>query len=207
MAFIINVNKQFPTNVGIYCRRGNVLDKRRVRSEKTKAAIKQAFLVLFKTKEPEEITVVELCKKAGINRSTFYAHYEYIELLIEEVLKDSVHEMISGMDTQWELPLEDGGVSRNSIALYLDSFLRNSTLRRFCTCTNSNKYISSIIRAHVEYSLIPIEDTTRYYVSYFHYAGVMNFLLEWLNRWLPISKERVVEIIHEYSKNMYKSWD
>ena len=183
------------------------MDKRKVRSEKSKTAIKQTFLDLFRTREPEDITVVELCKRAGINRSTFYAHYEYIELLIEEVLRDSVHELIAGMDTQWELPLEDGGVSRNSIALYLDSFLKNSTLRRFCTCENSGKYIASIIRAHVEYSLVPIEDTTRYYVAYFHYAGVMNFLLEWIKRWLPISKERVVEIIHEYSKNMYKSWD
>ena len=52
------------------------MDRRAARSEHSRAVLKAAFLELFLIKEPEEITVVELCRKAGRNRSTFYAHYE-----------------------------------------------------------------------------------------------------------------------------------
>lgn len=32
------------------------------------------------------ITIKEICKKAGVNRSTFYLHYESIDDLLEETL-------------------------------------------------------------------------------------------------------------------------
>ena len=47
------------------------MDRRIARGEQSKAALKAAFLALFQTKEPETITVIELCKKAGVHRSTF----------------------------------------------------------------------------------------------------------------------------------------
>lgn len=41
----------------------------------TKSVIREAFLSLLKEKPVEKISVTELCAKADINRSTFYAHY------------------------------------------------------------------------------------------------------------------------------------
>ena len=48
-----------------------MMDRRNARAAQSKAALKNAFLALFQSKEPEEITVVVLCRKAGVNRSTF----------------------------------------------------------------------------------------------------------------------------------------
>ena len=76
------------------------MDRRVVRAQRSKAALKEAFLELFQTKEPEEITVVELCQKAGVNRSTFYAHYDYMDRLIREVLWESVAQLFAGMESQ-----------------------------------------------------------------------------------------------------------
>ena len=46
----------------------------------------EALLLLLEKKEYEFITVKEICEKAGVNRSTFYLHYETIEdLLIEAI--------------------------------------------------------------------------------------------------------------------------
>ena len=36
----------------------------------------KAFLALLEEKDFEYITVKELCKRADVNRSTFYLHYE-----------------------------------------------------------------------------------------------------------------------------------
>ena len=44
----------------------------------------EALLVLLEKKEYEFITVKEICEKAGVNRSTFYLHYETIDELLEE---------------------------------------------------------------------------------------------------------------------------
>ncbi len=51
------------------------MDKRIVR---TRHAVFNAVFELATEKELDKITVVELCEKAGINKSTFYLHYKSI---------------------------------------------------------------------------------------------------------------------------------
>ena len=46
----------------------------------------EAFLELLEHKDFAYITVKEICAKAGVNRSTFYLHYETISDLLEESL-------------------------------------------------------------------------------------------------------------------------
>jgi len=46
----------------------------------------EAFIDLLEKKNIEYITVKEICLKAGVNRSTFYLHYESINDLIEETM-------------------------------------------------------------------------------------------------------------------------
>ena len=46
----------------------------------------EALLLLLEKKEFEYISVKEICQKAGVNRSTFYLHYENTnELLVEAI--------------------------------------------------------------------------------------------------------------------------
>lgn len=181
------------------------MDLRVARGEQSKNVLKTAFLKLFQTKEPEDISVVELCRKAGVNRSTFYAHYEYIDQLILEVLRDNVAEVCSAFECQWDLPRKDGGVTHETIETYLHSFLSNPTLWHFCTCSNSGRYRELIIRAQVEISVGTATDPVRYYTAYFQNAGALNCVIEWLINGRPIPNTAVTEIIHEYSKIMYRS--
>lgn len=48
-------------------------------------AICDAFLLLVKEKELDKITVSDVIKKAGVVRSTFYAHYQDMPQLISKV--------------------------------------------------------------------------------------------------------------------------
>lgn len=52
------------------------------RSEATKAKIQQTLLTMLQEQELDKITVQALCEKAGINRSTFYNHYESPESVL-----------------------------------------------------------------------------------------------------------------------------
>ncbi len=49
----------------------------------------KALIELLNKKDYEYITIKELCEKAGVNRSTFYLHYDKIDDLVEECIENS----------------------------------------------------------------------------------------------------------------------
>ena len=55
------------------------------RIEKTKQAMRHAFVELLKKKPYNAITISELTREADIDRRTFYLHYECIEDLVSEM--------------------------------------------------------------------------------------------------------------------------
>ena len=54
---------------------------------KTALLMDEALLILLEKKEFEFITVKEICEKAGVNRTTFYLHYESMEDLLMETIE------------------------------------------------------------------------------------------------------------------------
>lgn len=57
--------------------------------------IESVFVELIQTKEIEQITVSEICKKADINRSTFYSNYMDIFDLAEKIVKSLWEDFLS----------------------------------------------------------------------------------------------------------------
>ena len=51
----------------------------------------EAFLALMAKKDFEYITVKEICEVAGVNRSTFYLHYETMSDLLSESVLSLIH--------------------------------------------------------------------------------------------------------------------
>ena len=54
----------------------------------TKRMLKEGLLRLLATKELNKIKINELCEEAGINRATFYRHYETPEDVLLELERD-----------------------------------------------------------------------------------------------------------------------
>lgn len=54
---------------------------------RTALLMDEALIALLKEKEFEYITVKEICAKAGVNRSTFYLHYETTADLLAETME------------------------------------------------------------------------------------------------------------------------
>ena len=54
-----------------------------------------ALISLLKNKPFEYITISELCNEAGVNRSTFYLHYENIGDLLNETAKYLIDDFVS----------------------------------------------------------------------------------------------------------------
>lgn len=55
------------------------------RAKQTKETILEAFLSLMTEKPVREITVSEICERAGLNRTTFYKHYRSTEDILGEM--------------------------------------------------------------------------------------------------------------------------
>ncbi len=53
---------------------------------KTQERLQNALLELLETRELKEITVKEICEKAGISRNAFYQHYGYKEDLYDQMV-------------------------------------------------------------------------------------------------------------------------
>ena len=58
--------------------------------------IEKIFIELIQTKEINEISVTDICKKAKLNRSTFYANYLDIYDLADKV-KESLEQEVANL--------------------------------------------------------------------------------------------------------------
>lgn len=63
------------------------------RIQKTKSAIYEAFLTLLAEKGYAQTTVQDIIDLANVGRSTFYAHYESKEILLDQLCEDLFHHL------------------------------------------------------------------------------------------------------------------
>ena len=69
----------------------------------TAKLMNQALLALLEKKDLEFISVTEITKKAGVNRSTFYLHYENIYELLEETIDNLNKEFANSFNINCEI--------------------------------------------------------------------------------------------------------
>lgn len=75
-----------------------------IRIVKTKNKLTNALILLLKEKKLKDITVLELCKKASINRTTFYKYYKDVDDLtiqIEDQLLIELKEFINDIQRNY----------------------------------------------------------------------------------------------------------
>lgn len=67
--------------------------KQDLRVAVTKRMIQEALIRLLENKPVDKIKVNELCEESGINRATFYRHYETLQDILREIETDVIHAM------------------------------------------------------------------------------------------------------------------
>ena len=83
----------------------------------TVSLMQQALLALLEKKDLEFITVTEIAKKAGVNRSTFYLHYDNAS----DLLKETTRYVINKHLTYYE-------IDKQRISLQFDTCKREELL-------------------------------------------------------------------------------
>lgn len=65
----------------------------------TKRAIKEAFVALLDERPLNKITVKDVVEACGINRNSFYYHFQDLPALLEEIIAQQVQELIQAHPT------------------------------------------------------------------------------------------------------------
>ena len=60
------------------------------RPQKTRSMIREALLRLLRKKDYIDISVTDICNKAGISRGTFYAYYSNTHQIIDELFQEAL---------------------------------------------------------------------------------------------------------------------
>lgn len=160
----------------------------------TAVRMDEAFLELLEHKDFAYITVKEICAKAGVNRSTFYLHYETIGDLLEESLAymqqkfwaefshmDFLEEKINARPTSELMLLTPAYLEpylsfvRAHASLYRAAIARPKTFRSDETYRHMFQHIFDPILERFE---VPME-RRRYYMM-FYLAGISAVVGEWI---------------------------
>lgn len=109
------------------------------KEKRSKEYIEGAFLQLLQRKPIEKISVTELCQRAGVNRSTFYAHYLDVYDLMDRVTESFVHRLFYDMIEGLGKPMGVGSDGAYDLVMKaLDVTLKDRDLCRLLMRARTN---------------------------------------------------------------------
>jgi len=178
----------------------------------TALCMDEALIALLEVKDLEYITVKEICEKAGVNRSTFYLHYETIDDLVNEAMESVEARFISyfAQDTKGTFDKINGDDLKALV------FITGDYLKPYLQFISDNKKVyraafrnPNNMRANIRYGnlkkwiLEPIlkkfgipDAFWKYYIAYY-IEGIAAIVKVWLNNNCSDSVETIADIIEK----------
>lgn len=179
----------------------------------------EALIELLNEKDIDYITIKEICDRAGVNRSTFYLHYENINDLVIECLEyinkkflnvfnENVPDFIDKINTASldELIL----INSEYLTPYLNYVKDNKNI--FKVTLNNPVVMKSQERFNdlKKYIIYPIMDRfnvpekKKKYILNFYIYGIMAIIDEWIkdncNESIDIIEKYILDCIKAYNK-------
>ena len=170
----------------------------------------EALLELLYRKDYEYITIKEICKKAEVNRSTFYLHYENMDDLLLECLTLKYDEFFSSFDLSGQKEITSASIEDLNYIKpeYLRPFLefvkKNSILFRLSISRPKLMKIDIAINEIVKNCIYPVldrlnvnENSRKYIISYY-----LNGLAGIVNVWIKNDCKDDMEMIIQFIMNL-----
>ena len=170
----------------------------------------EALIALLEEKDLEYITVKEICHQAGVNRSTFYLHYETIADLVNETLEMINQRFLSYFPQQEEEVLGNMGsrerkelvlVTREYLLPYLHFIRDNKKVYRAAFRNPGSMQAYARYGELKQHILGPILERFEipaahrpYYIAYY-VEGIIAIVKEWLRRDCIDEVESISDII------------
>lgn len=183
----------------------------------TAARMDDAFLELIARKDFAYITVKEICEKAGVNRSTFYLHYETVDDLLEEstqrILEQFKRSMpqdtVEFMEKLPSRPLEELYlITPEYLIPYLNYVKENRRVFRVSMEKASVLKLEDAYGELFRHVLSPIlarfgvPAEERRYIMSFYINGLIAIVNDWLREDCSLPVEQVVSIMQTCVQRM-----
>lgn len=170
----------------------------------------EAFLELLAKKDFAYITVKEICEKAGVNRSTFYLHYETIGDLLEESAKHIIDRFVDCMPQNTvdfleklnDRPLEELYLITHEYLIPYLNYIKEhrrvfrTTLEQASALKMDEAYLAlnrHIFTPILERFHVPPED--RAYMMSFYINGLIAVINEWLKNDCKDPVEHIISVM------------
>ena len=169
---------------------------------KTRKLIYQTLLDLMKEKTFEEIKVSDICSKAIINRSTFYAHYEDKYELLIDFLSNLKEEFARELNDSCKENLSIREYYIRLISLFLDHIDSKRDVYNSIMVNNRSSIMMDILLSVVNDDIlkrfkendinlkVPTEVISKFYLG-----GVINIGMEWLSNSNKYTKEEILDYL------------
>ena len=170
----------------------------------------EALIALLEKKDLEYITVKEICHQAGVNRSTFYLHYESIAELLDETMEMINQRFLSYFPQEEEPVLGDMEhrelndlvfVTQEYLLPYLRFIQDNKKVYRAAFRNPSSMQANARYGVLKQRILDPILERFEipaarrpYYIAYY-VEGIAAIVKEWLRHDCGDSVEMIAAII------------
>ncbi|MBQ4266746.1 MAG: TetR/AcrR family transcriptional regulator C-terminal domain-containing protein [Clostridia bacterium] len=169
--------------------------KNNMRRRESIRRIENTFMTLLQTKDVSEITVAEICKKADINRSTFYANFLDIYDLAEKIkehLEAELNEQFDGMTNVV------GSTFENTVHFFTHIKENQLFYRSYFKLGHDKNF--QLINYDINEALISFNNKNiEYHVEFFR-NGLNAVIKLWLNNGCKESPVEIAEVIRkEYS--------
>lgn len=164
----------------------------------TKKIIKESLIELLQDNEIHEITVTDICKKADINRGTFYTHYKDAYDLLQSI-EDELFDQI--MQYVMENPIE-----KHLDTLLLNVFeliSQNRSLCKILFCKQRGSkildrilYIAHKINLDKVIKSSKVDEVYLDYLIRYSIGGILSIIQTWLENDLKESPADLVNFLN-----------
>lgn len=151
--------------------------------------IEKVFIELLQTKSLNEITVSDICKRAGLNRTTFYANYTDIYGLADAI-RDKLEVAVSDL---YRDEITQGFNSNNYLKLFRHIKENQIFYQTYFKLGYDNKY--KIISYDTDLAKKHFQNQFIGYHMEFFKAGITQIIKLWLKNNCKESPEELFEII------------
>lgn len=163
-------------------------------SELTKQTIRVSLMKLLNERPLDKITIKDIVEDCGVNRNTFYYHFQDIYALLEDIFEREYEKVIAqNMESfTWQDALIQSlaFATENKKAIYhIYNSINRDQLERYLFRVTED--VMERVVKH-EAKGLDVEPMDIRYISLFYKHAVMGLVLEWLQRGMKDDAEAVI---------------
>ncbi|MBP2651471.1 MAG: regulatory protein TetR [Firmicutes bacterium] len=165
------------------------MKRKNVSTQLIKEYISEALLLLMVNKNYNDISISEITKKAGVNRSTYYRNFASKEAVLKFSLENILFSYISEFkDSKYT-------DSKNYLNIIFCHFYRYKSQLLLIQRNGLSYLLLEVVNAYFEKTLCDqISNQKEKFRIYYHAGGIYNFLLLWMDNSMQESPPEITEI-------------